>query len=138
MLGWIRNQSKQLAGFSLAVFMLSMVSVFCQNCFASDNIDNSFVGNVDIKLVQSCHDSSATQTAQKFKQFKDCCASDTSGDDAALLFVFTSEIEVDKVVIENQKTDLKSFSTVKKITFGYTPHIMAHANFSSRNPVLLS
>ncbi|VAW74173.1 hypothetical protein MNBD_GAMMA12-2895 [hydrothermal vent metagenome] len=136
---WIRKYSKHLVGFSLAIFVLPLFSIFCQSCLMVDSTETGGKHYSQQHQPDADH-SCCNKTEQNSPAMVDsgCCDPQLSaGDTHSVVYVNSAEkaekaipvVVASPLVLSNQQVNYRSKGT--------SLHFV-HAWLTFRNPILLN
>ncbi len=136
---WIRQYSKHLVGFSLAIFVLPLFSIFCQSCLTVDSSETGGPHSSHQQMSDMDH-SCCNKIEQDSPAMVDsgCCDPQLSVEDThSVVYVNSAEktektlpvLAISPLILSNQSVRYRSKGTSSNFV---------HAWLTFRNPVLLN
>lgn len=141
MLQFIRQYGKRFASLSLAIFVLPMFSLICENCISDSTTSHSTSiqisqSNVQVEVAHPQCKHAAPVGAKKLDHTGECCDIKSADSDLIATIEYTEQVK--KVIFISQLPEPKfQIQTLVSGQTFYSPNL-AHAKLSFRNPVLLS
>ena len=140
MLETIRKNRGRVAALGLLVFLLPMLSVFCQSCLADSAPLKTESSH---KFVQAAHSHACCQTPSKNtprqqETSKSCCEANLSMDSGFGTFSTVLVQQDQKFVPVSIQPEVRPEYHFQAIEQGFISHQLSYTRLLSRNPVLLN
>jgi len=140
MLQLIRKYGKRFASLSLAIFVLPMFSIICENCvidFRSEQSTSTQISQVNVQAETSNAECkhAASDGTEKRDHTGECCDIKSADSNVAAIEYFD---QVKKVIFVSQLPEPKVLAQILVLDRKFLSPNLAHAKLSFRNPVLLS